>query len=88
MSAWLSRFIADDPAPEYSRLDRMDGLGSWEGKVAGPKTSLPIPAPEPRESVWHAIQGGLAVACALIGFVATSGSLGLLLAAWWAGWLS
>ena len=24
---WWSRLIADDPVPEYSRLDRLDGLG-------------------------------------------------------------
>jgi len=24
----LSNFIADDPNPQYSRLDRMDGLGA------------------------------------------------------------
>jgi len=24
---WWSRLVADDPVPEYSRLDRLDGLG-------------------------------------------------------------
>lgn len=28
LAAWVARnFIAADPAPEYSRLDRLDGLG-------------------------------------------------------------
>ena len=26
----LSWLVADDPHPEYSRLDRMDGLGSLD----------------------------------------------------------
>lgn len=26
LSAWFRGLIADDPSPEYSRLDRMDGL--------------------------------------------------------------
>ena len=28
----LAWFIADDPHPEYSRLDRMDGLGKSKGR--------------------------------------------------------
>lgn len=28
LAGWVARhIIADDPAPEYSRLDRLDGLG-------------------------------------------------------------
>lgn len=28
LAAWVARhIIADDPHPEYSRLDRLDGLG-------------------------------------------------------------
>jgi hypothetical protein len=31
LSAWLRSLVADDPAPELSRLDRLDGLtDAWE----------------------------------------------------------
>lgn len=34
--AWIARhIIADEPRPEYSRLDRMDGLGTWTTTPAG-----------------------------------------------------
>lgn len=29
LSAWFRGLIADDPSPEYSRLDNMDGLDEW-----------------------------------------------------------
>lgn len=32
LSLTVKHWVADDPDPEYSRLDRMDGLGREESK--------------------------------------------------------
>lgn len=65
-------------------------LGSWEGKIPGPKTGFPIPAPEPilswddmswRERI-DSIKPGLAVVAALILFVGVVGLVGIGLAGW------
>lgn len=43
--AYLRRFftswVADDPTPEYSTLDRADGLGMVPDPVCTPRTVLP-----------------------------------------------
>ena len=65
----------------YSRLDHMDGLGMRPGMIRGPRTGLPIPAPEPVETVWGATREGWAVVAGLIGFVTVLGSIAILLAA-------
>jgi hypothetical protein len=57
LRAYLRRFftswIAEDPDPTYSTLDRGDGLGQVPDPVCQPRTQLPESA-EVTEHVWSA----------------------------------
>ena len=49
---------------EYARYG-----GLKPGMIRGPKTELPIPAPEAVESFWHAVKPGLFGVGSLIAFL-------------------
>ena len=58
--AYLRRFftswVAEDPSPEYSKLDRADGLGLVPDPVCTPR----VPVPESAEVAAHTWDGAAA----------------------------
>ena len=80
----ITEYDMDIHAEAIDEYARYGGLRA--GMIPGPKTDLPIDAPEPAaESTWHAVRHGLLGAGALLGFLLTVAAISLLLSAWVGG---